>query len=79
MPPSLVPLLCAHILPPGWSTETNWAVTGLALLAAALAIGYYWRQLRRQRRELRRSEARFRRFFEEATVAIIEEDFSMLQ
>lgn len=75
----LVSHLFAHILPADWSPEMRWGVTGLVLLVAGLIFGHYWRQLRRQRRDLRRSEARFRRFFEDATVAIIEEDFSVLQ
>ncbi len=74
-----VPLICAHLLPEDWSPAMRAWVWGVGWLAVVLVVGYYWRQLRRQRRELRRSEARFRRFFEEATVAIIEEDFTELQ
>ncbi len=66
--------LLAELLP---GVRWGWGVTGVAV-AGGLA-GYYWWLLRRQRRELRRSEARFRRFFEEATVAIVEQDFSEVQ
>ncbi len=75
----LVSHLFAHILPADWSPDMRWGVTGLVLLMAGVILSHYWRQLQRQRRDLRRSEARFRRFFEEATVAIVEEDFTVLQ
>ncbi len=59
--------------------------SGLTVAVAVLVLGlaYFgyrqWRLASLRRQELRRAEERFRRFFEEATVAIIEEDLSEVQ
>ncbi|MBP6508828.1 MAG: PAS domain-containing protein, partial [Opitutaceae bacterium] len=79
-PLELPPL--ANLFPAGWPVELRWAsgVVGGVLLGLGLVWGWrYRRRAEQTRRELRRAEERFRRFFEEATVAIIDEDFSAVQ
>lgn len=64
----------------GW--PVGWGM-GIVVAGLVLGIGYFaYRQRRMQekyRQELRRTEERVRRSFEEATVAIMEEDFTEVQ
>jgi PAS domain S-box-containing protein len=68
------------LIPPGeWPEELQWGLGGLLVAGFAWFAWRHWRLTRRHRLALRRSEERFRRFFEEATVAIIEQDFTEVQ
>lgn len=68
--------LLAHILPGDWSLAVQAIVYGGLVALVAWGVWYACRHFRSDRRAQRHSEERFRRLFEEATVALIEEDFT---
>ena len=73
---ALSTLPTAHLLPGDWPPALHWAL-GLVVAGGAVWLAWhYWRFCRSDRQALERSENRYRRLFEEATVAMIEEDFT---
>ena len=66
----------AQLLPGDWSPAVQLTVFGGLVALGWGAAWYACRHLRGDRRAQRNSEERFRRLFEEATVALIEEDFT---
>ena len=73
--PSCLQLL-AHILPGDWPPAIQAMVYGGLMAVGGWGAWFVCRHFRSDRRAQRHSEERFRRLFEEATVALIEEDFT---